>query len=358
MKQTENTELEPRAEAFYAHVGSGGKVEADDWMPDDYRAAILKFVEMHANSELMGVLPEREWILRAPTLKRKLALTSKIQDEVGHAQLLYRVAEDLGKPREQMLADLMAGKTKFHNVFHYPTASWGDVGIIAWLVDAAAIVSQQALRDSSYAPYARTMKKICWEESVHIMHGRDVVLTMMNGTDAQRAMVQDALNRWWGPLMQMHGPPTDPAKDKDLHWRIKAKNNEQLRQEFLSIYVPRIWELGLTVPDPALRHDEADGRWVYTEPDWDELRSVVTGHGPKSQERLQFRRDARRGHPVGPRRDPRPVREHRRRLIAGPWSANHPYRHHVRFADDVRRENGPNSHRVTAETLAAGCRRP
>jgi ring-1,2-phenylacetyl-CoA epoxidase subunit PaaA len=282
-----------RADAFYAHVMGGGKVEADDWMPDDYRAAVLKFVEMHANSELMGVLPEREWILRAPTLKRKLALTSKVQDEVGHAQLLYRVAEDLGKPREAMLQDLLAGKTKFHNVFHYPTASWGDVGIIAWLVDAAAIVSQQALRDSSYAPYARTMKKICWEESVHIMHGRDVVLTLMNGTDAQRAMVQDALDRWWGPLMQMHGPPTDPARDRDLIWRIKAKGNEQLRQEFLSIYVPRILELGLRIPDPELRYDEVAGRWRYTEPDWDELRSVVTGHGPMSQERLQFRRDAR-----------------------------------------------------------------
>ncbi len=276
--------------AFYAHVGAGGKVEADDWMTDDYRAAVLKFVEMHANSELMGVLPERDWILRAPTLKRKLALTSKIQDEVGHAQLLYRVAEDLGKPREAMLADLLAGKTKFHNVFHYPTRSWGDVGIIAWLVDAAAIVSQQALRDSSYAPYARTMKKICWEESVHIMHGRDVVLTLMNGTDAQRGLVQEALDRWWSPLMQMHGPPTDPAKDKDLHWRIKAKNNEQLRQEFLSIYVPRIRELGLRIPDPNLRRDEAAGRWAYTEPDWDELRSVVTGHGPASQARLDFRR--------------------------------------------------------------------
>jgi ring-1,2-phenylacetyl-CoA epoxidase subunit PaaA len=293
MPEPQTASPDPQAEDFYAHVMGGGKVEADDWMPDDYRAAVLKFVEMHANSELMGVLPEREWILRAPTLKRKLALTSKVQDEVGHAQLLYRVAEDLGKPREQMLADLLAGKTKFHNVFHYPTASWGDVGIIAWLVDAAAIVSQQALRDSSYAPYARTMKKICWEESVHIMHGRDVVLTLMNGTDAQRAMVQDALNRWWGPLMQMHGPPTDPAKDKDLQWRIKAKNNEQLRQEFLSIYVPRIWELGLTIPDPELRYDEGEGRWHYTEPDWDELRSVVTGHGPMSQERLQFRRDAR-----------------------------------------------------------------
>ncbi len=289
-QQARPTQPSGDAEAFYAHVGSGGKVEADDWMPDEYRAAVLKFVEMHANSELMGVLPERDWILRAPNLKRKLALTSKIQDEVGHAQLLYRVAEDLGKPRDAMLADLLAGKTKFHNVFHYPTRSWGDVGIIAWLVDAAAIVSQQALRDSSYAPYARTMKKICWEESVHIMHGRDVVLTLMNGTDAQRALVQEALDRWWGPLMQMHGPPTDPARDKDLHWRIKAKNNEQLRQEFLSIYVPRIRELGLRIPDPVLRYDAPSGRWEYTEPDWDELRAVVTGHGPASQQRLEFRR--------------------------------------------------------------------
>ena len=195
-----------RTAAFVAHVQAGGKVEATDWMPDEYRNAVLRFVEMHANSELMGVLPERDWIMRAPTLRRKLALTAKIQDEVGHAQLLYRVAEDLGKPREAMIEDLLAGKTKFHNVFHYPTRTWADIGIIAWLVDAAAIVAQQALRDSSYAPYARTMRKICWEESVHIMHGRDVVVTMTNGTAAQRAMVQEALDRWWGPLMQMHGP--------------------------------------------------------------------------------------------------------------------------------------------------------
>ena len=191
---------------FEAHVTGGGKVEATDWMPDEYRTAVLRFVEMHANSELMGVLPEREWLMRAPTLRRKLALTAKVQDEVGHAQLLYRVAEDLGKPREAMFDDLLAGRTKFHNVFHYPTVGWADVGMIAWLVDAAAIVAQQALRDSSYAPYARTMRKICWEESVHIMHGRDVVVTMVTGSPAQRAAIQDALDRWWGPLMQMHGP--------------------------------------------------------------------------------------------------------------------------------------------------------
>ncbi|HEY8292965.1 MAG TPA: 1,2-phenylacetyl-CoA epoxidase subunit PaaA [Thermomicrobiales bacterium] len=278
-----------RLDAFNAHVASGGKVEPGDWMPDDYRKAVLKFVEMHANSELMGVLPEREWLLRAPSLKRKLALTAKVQDEVGHAQLLYRVAEDLGKSREAMVDDLLAGKTKFHNVFHYPTKTWADVGVIAWLVDAAAIVAQQALRESSYAPYARTMKKICWEESVHIIHGRDVLLSLLNGTATQRAMVQEALDRWWGPLMQMHGPPTDPAKDRDLAWRIKNKSNDELRQEFLGIYVPRIRELGLTLPDPALRYDEASGRWLFTEPDWKELTSVVTGHGPMSQERLSFR---------------------------------------------------------------------
>jgi ring-1,2-phenylacetyl-CoA epoxidase subunit PaaA len=279
-----------RVQEFKRHVASGGKVEATDWMPEEYRRAVCRFVEMHANSELMGVLPEREWILRAPTLKRKLALSAKFQDEVGPAQLLYRVAEDLGKPREAMLADLLAGKTKFHNVFHYPTFSWADVGIIAWLVDAAAIVAQQALRESSYAPYGRTMKKICWEESVHILHGRDVVLTMVNGTARQRALVQDALERWWGPLMQMHGPRTDPAKDRDLAWRIKNKDNETLRQEFLSVYVPRIREIGLEIPDPELRQDPDTGRWLYTEPDWKELYAVVTGHGPRSAARLELRR--------------------------------------------------------------------
>lgn len=282
-------EAERRA-AFFDHVAGGGKVEATNWMPDEYRTAVLRFVEMHANSELMGVLPEREWLLRAPTLKRKLALTSKVQDEVGHAQILYRVAEDLGKSREAMLDDLMHGRTKFHNVFHYPTGSWADVGVIAWLIDAAAIVAQQALRDSSYAPYARAMKRICWEESVHILHGRDVLLTMVNGTATQHGMVQEALDRWWGPLMQMHGPPSDPSKDRDLQWKIKSKHNEELRQEFLGVYVPRIWEIGLTLPDPNLRFDEETQRWVYSEPDWAELRHVVTGHGPCSEERLEFRR--------------------------------------------------------------------
>jgi ring-1,2-phenylacetyl-CoA epoxidase subunit PaaA len=263
--------VDARTTEFLEYVQSGGQVEATDWLPDDYRAKLIKFIEMHGNSELMGVLPEREWILRAPTLQRKLALTAKVQDEVGHSQLIYRVVEDLGKPREQCLDDLISGKAKFHNVFHYPTKTWGDVGVIAWLVDAAAIISQKAF---------------------HILHGRDVVLTLMNGTDDQRELVQEALNRWWGPLMQFHGNPIPKDDDPMYVWRIKSQGNEEARQQFLDGYVSQIWELGLTVPDPKLRKSD-DGVWEYSEPDWDELRSVVTGHGPKSQERLDLRRRAR-----------------------------------------------------------------
>ena len=262
--------MDARTEEFLAHVQSGGLVETGDWMPDEYRKRLTKFVEMHANSELMGVLPERDWILRAPTLQRKLALTAKIQDEAGHAQLLYRIVEDLGKPREACLDDLIAGKSKFHNVFHYPTKSWGDVGVIAWLVDAAAIISQKALLKCSYAPYARIMRKICWEESFHILHGRDVVLTLVTGTDGQRELVQEALDRWWEPLMMFHGNPIPADDDPMVHWRIKSQANEEARQQFLEGYVPQVWELGLTLPDPKLARGE-DGIWTYTEPDWEKL---------------------------------------------------------------------------------------
>src|SRR6188508_1849660 len=263
--------MDERTEAFLAHVQAGGLVETGDWMPDEYRARLTKFVEMHANSELMGVLPERDWILRAPTLQRKLALTAKIQDEVGHAQLIYRVVEDLGKPRSACL----------------------DVGVIAWLVDAAAIVSQKALLKCSYAPYARIMKKICWEESFHILHGRDVILALVTGTDEQFGLVQEALDRWWEPLMHFHGNPIPPDDDPMYVWRIKSQGNEEARQQFLEGYVPQIRELGLEIPDPNLRKDEETGVWAYTEPDWDELRAVVTGHGPASEERLAFRRMSR-----------------------------------------------------------------
>src|SRR5918997_634517 len=240
--------MSAREQEFLAHVQSGGQVETGDWMPDDYRSKLIKFIEMHGNSELMGVLPEREWILHAPTLQRKLALTAKVQDEVGHAQLIYRVVEDLGKPRERCLEDLVSGKAKFHNVFHYPTKTWGDVGVIAWLVDAAAIISQKALLKCSYAPYARVMKKVCWEESFHILHGRDTVLAMVTGTTEQFELVQEALVRWWEPLMHFHGTPIPAEEDPMVHWRIKSQANEDARQQFLDGYVPQILELGLEIP--------------------------------------------------------------------------------------------------------------
>ena len=287
---TAATELDPRTEEFRKYVQSGGHVEATDWMPDEYRRRLLRFIEMHANSEIMGALPERDWIAKAPSLKRKLGLTAKIQDEVGHAQLLYRVAEDLGKSRDRMFQDLINGKSKFHNVFHYPTHSWGDVGAISWLVDGAAILSQSGLLRCSYALYARIMKRICWEEAVHLKHGEDICLTLAAGTPMQKAMLQEAIDRWWEPLMMFHGPPTPPENDGDLAWRIKAKDNESLRQEFLDRYVPQIREMGLTVPDPAVRKDPNSGRWQYTVPDWQQLAVIGNGGGPASAERLAFRR--------------------------------------------------------------------
>ena len=250
--------MDTQTQEFLEYVQSGGQVETGDWMPDEYRARLIKFIEMHGNSELMGVLPERDWILRAPTLQRKLALTAKIQDEVGHAQLIYRVVEDLGKPRNACLDDLVSGKSKFHNVFHYPTKTWGDVGVIAWLVDAAAIVSQKALLKCSYAPYARIMKKICWEESFHILHGRDVILALVTGTPEQFELVQEALDRWWEPLMQFHGNPIPAEEDPMFVWRIKSQANEEARQQFLDGYVPQIRELGLDDPGSGAPQGRGD----------------------------------------------------------------------------------------------------
>jgi ring-1,2-phenylacetyl-CoA epoxidase subunit PaaA len=282
--------IDEREATFRARVERGDLIEAGEWLPEDYRLGVLKFLEMHANSEIMGALPEREWIPRAPTLRRKMSLTAKVQDEVGHAQLIYSVAQDLGKSRETMIEDLIAGKTKFHNVFHYPTETWADVALIGWLIDGAALVTQHALLKSNYAPYVRILKRICAEESLHLKHGEDITLELAGGTPAQRAMFQDALNRWWEPIMHFFGPSYAPANDALLMWRFKTRANEDLRQEFLSRYVPRIWSLGFTLPDPALRKDEASGRWLYTEPDWSVLKAVVTGHGPATGRRLALRR--------------------------------------------------------------------
>jgi len=282
---------EDRLEGFNEHIASGGKVETNDWMPDDYRLGVLKFVEMHANSEIMGAIPEREQIPHAPSLKRKMSLTAKVQDEVGHAQLLYRVAEDLGKSRDAMFSDLVNGRSKFHNVFHYPTRHWGDVAIIGWLIDGAALVTQAALLDSSYAPYSRVLKRICAEEQLHLRHGEDISLELASGTDNQRWMFQEALNRWWLPIIHFFGPRSHPDKDLLLRWKVKTRLNEDLRQEFLDRYVPKVLELGFTFPDPV---PYAEGEhWLIRDGDidWEPLEAVKRNQGPETQRRLGLRKD-------------------------------------------------------------------
>lgn len=277
---------------FKKRIDAGHAIEASDDLPDSYRNGLIKFIEMHANSEIMGALPEREWIPRAPTLRRKLSLTAKVQDEVGHAQILYRLAEDLGKPRDAMFDDLVNGRTKFHNVFHYPTESWGDVAVIGWLIDGAALVTQHALLKSSYAPYVRAMRRICAEESVHLRHGEDLALELIGGTPAQAAMFQDAVNRWWTPIMHFFGPPTRPEIDVLLYWGIKTRNNEELRQEFLDTYVPKLVDVGVKVPQTEL----VDGTWTWLGGDWDEFWEVVAGRGPRTADRLAKRREVWTSH--------------------------------------------------------------
>lgn len=277
---------------FEEKIERGDFIEATDWMPDEYRKQLIRLIKMHANSELMGALPEGEWIPKAPSIKRKLQLVSKVQDEVGHAQMIYRVAEDLsGMTREQMLEELISGKAKFHNVFHYPAENWADVAIIAWLVDGAALVTQGALTQCSYAPYARIMKRICWEEAVHLKYGEEIVLDLASGTKKQREMLQDALNRWWFPIMHFFGPPDELSTNTQIamKWRVKIKTNDELRQEFLSRYVPLIREIGLEIPDPDLHYDEKTGKWITGDLRWHEFNKILNNDGPKTKPRLLLR---------------------------------------------------------------------
>jgi ring-1,2-phenylacetyl-CoA epoxidase subunit PaaA len=281
---------EEKLASFTGRIEAGDKVEAEDWMPDDFRKGVLKFIEMHANSEIMGALPERECLPAAPSLKRKMSLCAKIQDEVGHSQLLYRVAEDLGKSRDAMYQDLITGKSKFHNVFHYPVRHWGDVAIIGWLIDGAALVTQAALLDSSYAPYTRVLKRICSEEQLHLRHGEDITLEMSSGTEKQRAMFQEALDRWWLPIIHFFGPRTVVDKDLLLRWKVKTRTNEDLRQEFLDRYVPKITELGYTFPAPV--PFEQDGHWLIRDEDidWRPLDAIKRNEGPETARRLGSRK--------------------------------------------------------------------
>ena len=294
-KQNEMQAEDPQKLAeFEARIERGEKIEPSDWMPALYRKQLIRMIEQHAHSEIIGALPEGTWITRAPGFRRKLALMAKVQDEVGHAQLLYSAAETLGKSREDMLSDLISGKSKYSNIFNYPAFTWADTAVIAWLVDAGAIVNQLANSRGSYAPYSRALERICAEESFHLKYGHHAVIHLATGTPTQREMVQEALNRWWAPLMHFFGPPDKMSVHTEvlMKWKVKMASNDDMRQQFLDMYVPKIWELGLSIPDENLRKNEETGKWEYTEPDWEEFKRVINGDGPLNKERLAVRRIA------------------------------------------------------------------
>jgi ring-1,2-phenylacetyl-CoA epoxidase subunit PaaA len=276
---------------FEARIDRGEKIEPQDWMPQLYRKQLIRMIEQHAHSEIVGALPEGTWITRAPGFRRKMGQLAKVQDEVGHAQLLYSAAETLGKTREEMMNDLISGKSKYSNVFNYPTPTWADSNVISWLIDAGAIVNQIANAKGSYGPYCRALERICAEESFHLKYGHDAVAHLATGSPIQRRLIQAALNRWWPPIMTFFGPPDNlSAHTRTLmRWKVKMATNDECRQQFLDMYVPKVWELGLTLPDPLLHKNEA-GVWEYTEPDWEEFKRVINGDGPCNQERLAVRR--------------------------------------------------------------------
>ncbi|MFQ6732506.1 1,2-phenylacetyl-CoA epoxidase subunit PaaA [Virgibacillus tibetensis] len=279
-------------------IEAGEKIEADDWMPEEYRQALIKLISMHGISEIMGALPEKEWVPKAPTLKRKLGIMAKVQDEMGHGQLLLRVTEDLMKPygknREDLIQDLLNGDLKFHNVFHMPTKTWADAGMVGWLVDGAAIISQTNMLDASYGPYQRALQRICAEEVFHAQHGEAIIMALAEGTPYQREILQESLNRWWPSLLMFFGPSTaattgSSKQDVMIKYGIRKSTNEELRLAFLDKYLPRVFSLGLTVPDKSVRYDEDTGKWAYQQPDWQEFKQIIRNKGPRSKERLRLR---------------------------------------------------------------------
>jgi ring-1,2-phenylacetyl-CoA epoxidase subunit PaaA len=286
-----NSDHTPELEEFERRIALGEKIEPEDWMPNEYRRQLIRMISQHAHSEIVGQLPEGAWITRAPNLRRKMILLAKVQDEAGHGQYLYHSAETLGATREEMLEALLNGKAKYSNVFNYPTLSWADVGVIGYLVDFAAILNQTMLARCSYGPYARAMVRICAEENFHKKQGQDIVITLARGTPRQRAMVQDAINRWWWPTLMMFGPPdsNSPNSTTLIRWGIKSRTNDDLRQDFINKIVPELHTLGLSIPDPALHFDEQTGNWVIGAIDWEEFRQVIQGRGPSNKERMEVR---------------------------------------------------------------------
>ncbi|MFS0576860.1 1,2-phenylacetyl-CoA epoxidase subunit PaaA [Sporosarcina sp. 179-K 3D1 HS] len=292
---------EEKLERFMERLEAGEKIEADDWMPDEYRNALIKLISMHGISEIMGALPEKEWVPKAPSLYRKLGIMAKVQDEMGHGQLLLRVAEDLlkpyGKTRGDLMQDLFNEDLKFHNVFHMDTKTWADAGLIGWLVDGAAIITQTNMLGASYGPYAKALQRICAEEVFHAQHGEAIIMALAEGTEEQKAMIQDALNRWWPSLLMFFGPASKETtgsskQDTMVKFKIRINTNEELRQSFLDKYVPRILSLGLTIPDPTIRFDEEKNEWIYQQPDWAEFKKIINNQGPRSQARLNLRRSS------------------------------------------------------------------
>jgi ring-1,2-phenylacetyl-CoA epoxidase subunit PaaA len=289
LRRAEDAALEAR---FEARIAEGGFIEAKDWMPEHYRKTLLRQISQHAHSEIVGMLPEGNWVTRAPTLKRKAILLAKIQDEAGHGLYLYAAAETLGTSRDQMLQALHSGKAKYSSIFNYPTLSWADIGVIGWLVDGAAIMNQVPLTRCSYAPYARAMVRICREESFHQRQGFDSLLVMMEqGSDAQRQMVQDAVDRWWWPSLMMFGPPDSESTHsaQSARWGIKRISNDELRQKFVDATVEQARVLGVRLPDPLLKWNAERGHHDFGPIDWAEFWRVVNGHGPCNRERLAAR---------------------------------------------------------------------
>ena len=284
----------PGPDRFNATIDADSKVEAQDWMPDEYRKTLIRQIAQHAHSEVIGMQPEGNWISRAPTLKRKAILIAKVQDEAGHGLYLYSSAETLGVSRDELVGLLHAGRQKYSSIFNYPTLTWADIGAIGWLVDGAAITNQVALTRTSYGPYARAMVRICKEESFHQRQGYEILLTLCRGSEEQRAMAQDALNRWWWPSLMMFGPKdTDsPHTVQSMDWKIKRVSNDDLRQQFVDMTVPQAEYLGLTVPDPDLVWNEDRGHYDFGEIDWDEFWNVVKGNGPMNRERMNHKRRA------------------------------------------------------------------
>ena len=279
---------------FEARIARGESIEPKDWMPERYRKQLIRMMSQHAHSEIVGMLPEGNWITRAPSLRRKMGLLAKVQDEAGHGLYIYCGTETLGIDRTELVDQLLAGTAKYSSIFNYPTLSWADIGAIGWLVDGAAIVNQTMLAKASYGPYARAMVRICKEENFHKRQGFEIMATLSAGTAEQKAMAQDALNRWWWPSLMMFGPPDAESSNSEelTRWGVKKKSNDELRQRFVNMTVAQAKAIDLTLPDPALALDDASGDWKFGQIDWDEFWRVVKGDGPCNRERLAARRKA------------------------------------------------------------------